>query len=56
MSNIIKVGGLRLLFICAGLGLILLGAGCAPKTEEAMKPEVVDVPADEMISIPWNEG
>ena len=56
MSNIIKVGGLKLLFICAGLGLILLGAGCAPKTEEDVKPEVVNVPAEEMIAILWNKG
>ncbi|MGG4095503.1 hypothetical protein [Paenibacillus lautus] len=56
MSNIIKVGGLKLLFICAGLGLILLGAGCAPKTGEDMKPEVVNVPAEEMIAILWNKG
>ncbi|CAM3324910.1 MULTISPECIES: hypothetical protein [Paenibacillus] len=56
MSNIIKVGGLKLLFICAGLGWILLGSGCAPKTEEEVQPEVVNVPAEEMIAIPWNEG
>lgn len=56
MSNIIKVGGLKLLFICAGLGLILLGAGCTPKTEEDVKPEVVNVPAEEMVSISWNKG
>lgn len=51
-----KVGGLKLLFICAGLGLILLGAGCTPKTEEDANPEVVNVPAEEMIAIPWKKG
>ena len=50
-----KVGGLKLLFICAGLGLILLGAGCTPKTEEDANPEVVNVPAEEMIAIPWKK-
>lgn len=54
--NKIKVGGLRRLFICAGLGLILLGGGCARMGEEELKPEVVSVPADEMMAIPWNEG
>lgn len=34
MSNIIKVGGLKLLFICGSLGWILLGSGCEWKTEE----------------------
>lgn len=56
MSNIIKVGGLKLLFICAGLGLIMLGSGCSPKAEEKVQPEVVNVPAEEMIAIPWNKG
>ncbi|RAR43005.1 hypothetical protein [Paenibacillus sp. MDMC362] len=51
-----KIGGLKLLFICAGLGLILLCAGCTLKTEEDAKPEVVNVPAEEMIAIPWNKG
>lgn len=54
--NTIKAGRLRRLFACAGIGLILLGAGCAQKTQEEAKPEVVSVPADEMISIPWNAG
>lgn len=56
MSNIIKVGGLKLLFFCAGLGFILFGSGCESKTEEEAQPEVVSVSAEEMIAIPWNEG
>lgn len=56
MSNIIKVGGLKLLFICAGLGLILFGIGCTPNTEDDVKPEVASVSAEEMMVIPWNEG
>ncbi|PAK47418.1 hypothetical protein [Paenibacillus sp. 7541] len=50
MSNLTKVSGFKLLFICASLGLILLGSGCATKTE------IVSVPAEEMITIPWNAG
>lgn len=54
--NTIKVSRLRRLFIFTGLGLLLLGVGCSLKTKEEVKPKSVSVPADEMISIPWNEG
>lgn len=58
MINIhkIKAGGLKYIFICAGIGLIMLGSGCGMKTNEEFKPKTVKVPADEMISITWNEG
>jgi len=36
--------------------LLLLVVGCALKTKEEVKPKSVSVPADEMISIPWNKG
>lgn len=54
--NMTKVSGLRAVFIYVSLGLLLLSTGCTLKGSEDLKPTVVDVPADEMISIPWNEG
>lgn len=36
--------------------MLLIVAGCALKTKEEAKPKSVSVPADEMISMPWNEG
>ncbi|MEI2399089.1 hypothetical protein [Paenibacillus phytohabitans] len=36
--------------------MLLIVSGCALKTKEEAKPKSVSVPADEMISIPWNEG
>ena len=54
--NTIKVSRIRGLFICTGLGLLLLGSGCTLKTKEEVKPKFVTVPPAEMISIPWNEG
>lgn len=55
-STTIKVSRLRRLFICTVLGLLLLSAGCALKTKEETIPKYVSVPADEMVSIPWNKG
>lgn len=54
--NTIKAIRLRRLFICSCLGLLLLVVGCALMTKEEAKPKSVSVPADEMISIPWNKG
>lgn len=52
----INYGGLRHLLVCTGIALILFGAGCAPTTKEGSKPKTVSVPAEEMMSILWNEG
>lgn len=52
----IKAGRLSRLFIFAGLGVILLTTGCSPKSKEGVQPVTVNVPANEMITIPWNEG
>lgn len=46
----------KTLFIFSGLGLLLIAVGCALNTKEEAKPKAVSVSADEMISIPWNEG
>ena len=46
----------RKLLICTTLGLMLLGAGCANETGEVWEPEAVIVPAEEMVTIPWNQG
>ncbi|WP_379136715.1 hypothetical protein [Paenibacillus sp. sgz500958] len=51
-----KVGRPSRWFICAGLLFILLGTGCTLKSKEGLKPVAVNVPANEMIQIPWNEG
>lgn len=52
MINANKVFRLRRLFICSGLGLLLIAVGCALNTKEEAKLKAVSVSADEMISIP----
>lgn len=54
MINVNKITCPRRLFICLGLGLLLIVVGC--KLKEEAKPKTISVPANEMISIPWNEG
>lgn len=52
----LKIGIRRQLLIWTSVGMLLLVAGCASETGEEWEPEAVIVPAEEMVTIPWNHG
>ncbi|WP_246188131.1 hypothetical protein [Paenibacillus tengchongensis] len=55
--NKIKPGRWMRRLLYAGLGILLFGAGWILfSQEEDREPEYVSVPADEMVTIPWNFG